>query len=132
MAAGDITVTFEWETDPIGVMTENYIAYANYLYFALVKLVEQLGPDITEWMKENAAWQDRTTRARTSLDAIPAYNAQEIALLLAYNDPEVDYGVYLETVVFAHAGLLSIIGPAVDKFGVQLESQARALVGSVG
>ena len=130
--ASDITVLFEWETDPIATMTANYEAYATYLYFELVKLAEQLAPQITDWMKENAPWQDRTTRARASLLAEAAYNPQEIAILLSYADPEVDYGIYLETVVFSHAGLLSVIGPAVDYWGIQLETGARAIAGSVG
>ena len=93
----------------------------------LQSLARKRAAEITEWMQENAVWEDDTGKARASLVA-KVTKAQDmmIEIVMEYDDPEVYYSVYLEMM---QAGRFSILTPALEHWGPIIMDDVRELVG---
>lgn len=90
------------------------------------ELAAQRAEEITEWMQENAPWQDETGAARASLlaEVVDAYEGI-VEIELSYSDPDVFYSVYLETM---QAGRFEILGPAMDHWMPILIKDIRGIL----
>ncbi len=114
--------------------------YNNALDDAIQEVLSEAAPEITAWMKENAPWTDRTTKARYSLKAEMGdfwYRFQDgdernfkstTRLVIGYiatADP-VWYAWYLETI---KAGKWAIVGPALDEWGPIIWNRIKTRIG---
>jgi hypothetical protein len=86
---------------------------------------------ITEWMQQNASWEDRTGRARESLRADVETAVGRIVRLYLYydnlaDDRGHDYGKYLENM---QGGRFSILRPAMDEFLPRIQADLQAALG---
>ncbi len=79
-------------------------------------VIEQWADEVTEWMKENRPWQDRTTDARRSLGVLIDFGKDMWEAVLTAGVP---YMVFLET---ARNHKYAILEPALDQWsGVLFE-----------
>lgn len=97
------------------------IERARQLALAQVKAVgESWSDQVTEWMVENAPWNDDTGDARGSLGVVPEYTPNVYTYSVTGG---VTYQQHLE---LARAGKYEIIKPAVDFWGQVLLDWAGA------
>jgi hypothetical protein len=111
-----------WDNPPSTAVPELAAAYERLLHRALYRLALSYAPQIEAWMKQNAAWTDRTSNARQTLWA-EAFDFADI-VVLAFGHG-VDYGVFLE---LANAGRYSIIFPALDYFSPKIWADAEKIL----
>lgn len=101
-------MSFVWQTTPeeaFGQLFDSYAAAIHQLVFAVC---QRRAPEIENWMKANAPWQDQTGNARQTLWAEAMQTVGEVILAL---DHGMAYGYWLEV---KNAGRYAIIAPAVD------------------
>lgn len=98
-----------WNTTPDKVFLENLDNFVGEIYGITNTTIEKYTPQIEEWMKENAKWDDHTYNARSGLSAEPILTDTGASIKLSYGG--VAYGVYLE---MSNSGRFAIIGPAMD------------------
>lgn len=86
-----------------------------------------LANEITQWMQDNAVWQDRTGAARSGLKAVVTEENKIIEMVFQHT---VEYGYWLEVI---HHGQLGIIRPTLDHWGPEIldELHKRGLQGLV-
>jgi len=109
---------FRWERPPEQALSELTEAYVAAIERGVFKIAQGYAPEIENWMKENAPWQDRTTNARQSLyTEVHQVVESMVELILSHG---MDYGVYLE---LNNAGRYAIIDPAIDHFAPILWSE---------
>jgi hypothetical protein len=79
------------------------------------ELTAQLkAPDVENYMKTGAPWQDQTGNARNGLFARPYRDGDEVGIVLGHG---VFYGVFLET---RWSGRYAIIQPTLDHMGPEV------------
>jgi hypothetical protein len=83
--------------------------------------VEQWADEVTEWMKENRPWQDRTTDARKSLGVLLDFGNDMWEAVLTGGVP---YMVFLET---ARNHKYAILEPALDLWADRLYERLGAV-----
>lgn len=71
-------------------------------------------PQVENWAKLNAPWQDRTTNARNGLAARSGKSGKTHYIVLFHQVP---YGIWLET---RWSAKYAIIMPTIDKFGPEI------------
>ena len=101
--------SFVWVVPPeqaFGDLTE---AYTSTIRAGVLDVVERRAPEITDWMQQNAPWQDITGVARASLAAEVFQLSND--LIEIYMSHGAYYGIWLET---RNAGRYAIIEPALD------------------
>ena len=101
-------MSFDWQTTPEDAFTALYDAYTAKVHQAVFAIMTARAPEIENWMKENALWQDRTANARQTLWAQAIDGITEVVILLSHG---VDYGFWLEV---QGAGKWGILNPAID------------------
>jgi hypothetical protein len=111
-----------WDNPPSTAVPEMFEAYRATLNRALWLLALSYAPQIEAWMKQNAAWTDRTSNARQTLWA-EAFDFTDV-VVLAFGHG-VDYGVFLE---LANAGRYSIIFPALDYFSPKIWADVEKIL----
>jgi hypothetical protein len=111
-----------WDNPPSTAVPEMVEEYHWQVYNALWRLARSYAPRIEEWMKQNAAWTDRTSNARQTLWAEVFAMSDVVVLAFGHG---MDYGTFLE---LANQGRFAIITPALDVFGPQIWNDAKALV----
>ena len=114
---------FEWEVPPEQAFPPLADAAAQQIKVIVYQLMLSYAPRIEAWMKQNAAWMDRTGNARQGLYAEVEAFATQVSLIA---DHSMDYGFWLET---RHAGRYAIIAPAIDHFYPQIVSDLRQILG---
>lgn len=62
-------MALEWNVQPYQRLSEMRDAYTQVLLAGTTSMIEQLAPEIEQWMKDNKTWTDRSYRARDSLEA---------------------------------------------------------------
>jgi hypothetical protein len=110
-----------WNTRPEKLFVTNFQGYIEDIEAALYALMLSYAPRIEAWMKENAAWTDRTGNARQSLwaEAAELVSGAYVAF-----DHGVAYGFWLE---YANQGRYQIIAPALDKFSAEIWADVQRL-----
>lgn len=111
-----------WQDRPTRVFVAGFDAYVRDLEQGIHAVCMQIAPQIEAWMKQNAAWTDRTGNARQSLYAEVYDLAMGAGIAL---DHGVDYGFWLE---FANQGEYAIVTPAMDIWGPKLWDAVRRMM----
>jgi len=113
--------------------------YDDLFHNTVESILTRAADDITDWMKANAPWTDRTGKARASLKAQMGdfwlagtdyesnykSSTQVIIGYVATADP-VWYAWYLETI---QAGKWAIVGPALDEWGPIIWQRVKTALG---
>ena len=60
---------FQWNVQPYDLIDEMRAEYTQVILAGTNKMLNQLAPEVEQWMKDNAPWQDRSHNARDSLRA---------------------------------------------------------------
>jgi hypothetical protein len=116
---------FEWTVTPEATFVSGYLRNMQRVRAEVRALAERRAPQIAQWMKENHLWKNQTGAAEAGLHTeVEQMSLDMIAIILAHGD-DVPYAIYLE---FAHAGVYSIISPALDYWGAVIWQDVRALV----
>lgn len=74
----------------------------------------RLAPDILDYAKDNAPWEDRTGDARAGLDIDVDEDNDEVTITLYHT---VDYGLYLEVI---ESGKFATIMPTLEHYADQV------------
>jgi hypothetical protein len=117
---------FIWKVPPQDVWPQGTAAYMAAIKRGVHGVMLYWAPQIENWMRSEAPWQDRTANARQTLYAqvepmAPAEVVNSIELIMAQG---VIYGWFLEGYDYRH-GLsptrqgrrYAIVQPALDRFG---------------
>lgn len=72
---------------------------------------QSMAPEVENYMKSNAPWQDQTGNARNGLFARAYAEGDETGIVLGHS---VDYGIWLEV---RWSGRYAIVQPAIDTMG---------------
>jgi hypothetical protein len=113
-----------WTKTPEDAWGELATAYASEVHKGVYAICQYYAAQISNWMKANAPWTDRTGNARQALytDVEQVVN-QMVTLILSHG---VEYGIFLETL---NAGRYAIIGPALDHFAILIWRDVRQMLG---
>lgn len=101
----------QWIQSPTAVWVPGFNNYTAAIRLAVAEYGMTVAPQIENWMRQNARWEDVTGEARRQLHAEVQVMLNEVVILLSHG---VDYGIFLELL---HAGEYEILGPAVDHWG---------------
>lgn len=82
---------------------------------------EDFVPEVEQYAKQNAPWEDRTGDARAGLTAEVTVEAEEVVLSLEHG---AEYGLYLETI---QSGRFAIIMPTLEVFAPRLFFEVGAI-----
>ena len=118
-------MSFNWTVTPEAAWVPLYAQRAEQIEVEIVALANQLTDDITDYMKQNAPWTDRTGDARANLYSVVQHAARQTVTILLSHGSLIPYGVYLEVL---HAGRFAIIAPSVDVWGPQMLQGVRAIL----
>ena len=118
-------MSFNWTVTPEAAWVPLYAQRAEQIEVEIVALANQLTDDITDYMKQNAPWTDRTGDARANLYSVVQHAARQTVTILLSHGSLIPYGVYLEVL---HAGCFAIIAPSVDVWGPQMLQGVRAIL----
>lgn len=120
-------VKISWSVPPedqiipfLKAMPEDLLAY-------MEEILQESTDEITQWMQQNAPWEDRTGAARASLWSDVETSAAHIVRLVMAYGPEIAYSRYLEDM---QMGRFSILTPAMEHwFPILSERVVQALAG---
>lgn len=102
---------FNWISSPIGVFPEGFRIWSIAKRAQVHALLQGLQPQMVQWVRQNAKWEDRTglARARFRVRIQQSRLTHEVTF-----EHGVYYGLYLET---HNAGRFGIINHALDYWG---------------
>lgn len=89
-------------------------------------LMTYMAPEIENWMKMNASWQDQTGNARNGLAARPFKDGDGLGIVLYHQVP---YGIWLEV---RFSGTYGIIVPAMEEWGPKVMERAEGIMERLG
>lgn len=116
-------VQFTWTTPPTSAFKRFFQAYTEEIRRTAMAIALRRAPEIENWMKENAVWEDRTGNARQTLyTEVNNLYGVAVEIVLSHG---VDYGQYLEVV---SGGVYAIVGPALDYWGRIVWNDVRNLM----
>ena len=127
---------FKWQTPPTEVWPVGAAAYVAAVKRGIHTVMMRWAPEIENWMKSNAEWQDRTASARQTLwsrvePISAAAVVNEIELIMSHG---VFYGYYLEGVDPRHnfaptrqGWRYAIVTAALDEFGPRVWADIQRL-----
>lgn len=101
---------FIWHNSPDEVFPAGMDAYLAGVRQSIMLIAQRRAPEIEEWMKKNAKWEDQTGNARQTLHTEVRVMAEQVVIVLSHG---MDYGIFLE---LANGGRYATIGPALDRF----------------
>lgn len=116
---------FMWDTTPEDAFDAMTTAYIVALKQAAGMVIASRAPQIENWMRRNAPWQDRTGNARQSLHVVVEIMSDVVVMTLAHG---MTYGFWLET---RWAGRYAIIAPALDHWTPIIIADMQKLFGGV-
>lgn len=103
--------------------------YERRLDAATIAVMEVYAKGAEDIAKSNHEWQNRSGDAELGLNAGLEYDeAQHIVTVYLQHGDEVDYGWFLETIEFAHAGRLAIIKPTLEVIQDPLMAALRRML----
>lgn len=121
-------MSFSWRITPDDAFGPLAGAYAEQIEQGIVDLCERLTDEITDYMKENAPWTDRTGAARDSLYSVVQHEVRQAVSILLSHGSLIPYGVYLE---LSHGGRYAIIAPSVDWWGPRVFHEVQAMINRI-
>lgn len=118
-------MSFSWQITPQQAWIPLYDQHLAQIEVELVAVAEKLTDEITDYMKQNAPWQDRTGAARASLYSVVQHAARQSVTILLSHGSLIPYGIYLEIL---NGGRLAIIAPSVDIWGPRMFHETQAIL----
>lgn len=118
-------MSFNWTVTPEAAWIPLYAQMFEQIEAEIVAVAEQLTDEITEYMKQNAPWTDRTGDARANLYSVVRHAARQSIEILLSHGSLIPYGIYLELL---HAGRFAIIAPSVDVWGPRMFHETQAIL----
>lgn len=133
----------EWITTPEEAFTGLYDGYVQAIYGVAMAICYRRAPEIENWMKENAQWEDQTGNARQTLWTDVVTMGFDIVVLAGHGMP---YGKWLElkggkitsasashegdaiSLELKRAGKYAIITPAIDHWAPILMADIQAAI----
>lgn len=115
-------MTFRWRVNPERVLADAYEEFKSETVAMVHGISWETATEIENWMKQTAAWRDRTGDARATLFAEVQQLARYTAIVIGHGVP---YGFWLETV---KQGRYSILRPALDKYAPILFNRIQAIL----
>jgi hypothetical protein len=89
---------------------------------AALLTAQSMSPEVENFMKTNAPWQDQTGNARNGLTARPYREGDEVGIVLSHS---VFYGIFLES---RFSGRYAIIQPTIDEMGPRVMRRYERLL----
>lgn len=114
---------FVWTAKPTDVFPELVTAYQQAIQAGVRAIALKYAPEIQNWMRSNAPWEDRTGNARQGLHAEVEEFVGAVSVLIGHG---VTYGIHLE---LRHSGRYAIINPALDEFAPRIWADVQAMMG---
>lgn len=118
-------MSFQWQITPEKAWPPFVQAQADGFEADVVALAEAMAESITQAMKDDAPWTDRTGDARAALFAALIHEAHKMVGILLSHGSLIDYSVYLE---YDHAGRFAILAPTVDRFAPRFVAGVEKIV----
>lgn len=89
---------FKWQTPPDKVWPAGAEAYVRAVKRGIHGVMQRWAPEIENYMKSNASWQDQTANARQTLHSAvePPTAAEVVSMIELIMAHGVIYGAYLE------------------------------------
>ncbi len=109
-------------------ITPNLLAFPARLLDALEGLMEDLAPEVEDWMKSNAPWDDKTGNARDGLSAEAFAGPTQVGLDVGHS-PDIPYGIYLE---YSNDGKYAIVRPTLRVQGRRVMQETNGLFDRMG
>ena len=119
-------MTWTWIVRPEQAWGDYAEAFADAVEAQIVALAEGLTDEITQWMKENARWTDRTGEARANLYSDVIHVVRTSVTILMSHGPTIEYSVWLELHPY-----YGILGDAVDHFAPLVFRRTREILHKV-
>lgn len=116
---------FKWDVPPDLAFPQLVERYTRTIFLSGRRVADQRAEDATQWMKDNAPWTDRTTRARAGLHVDVLESPGVLAELVFSHGNDVPYGVWLE---LAHGGSYGIISKSIDYWGPRLMQDVQRIM----
>jgi hypothetical protein len=92
----------------------------------MIAVIEYSRPQVENYMKSNAPWQDQTTNARNSLSATTQHGGVSSSIICAHGVP---YGIWLEV---RFGGVNGIIPQTLRVMGARVMANMRTLFARMG
>lgn len=118
-------MSFSWQVTPEQAFVPLYAQYAEELEREIVALAEQMTDEITEYMKAEARWTDRTGETRASLFSTVQHEARHMVSILVSHGSLITWAAYLE---LGFGGRFAIIAPTIDWFGPRVFHEVQAIL----
>jgi hypothetical protein len=112
-----------WTVTPQRAWSDLAANYRRRVERGIHAIALRWAPEISNWMKANAVWTDRTGNARQALYTEVNYVAGQMTEIILEHG--VEYGIWLE---IANAGRFAIISPALDYFGPRIWQDVRRML----
>jgi hypothetical protein len=129
-------ISMQWNIRPQDALGHFIKAFEDSLKADLYDYLDATADEITQWMQENAVWEDRTGQARDLLRAdLVRFSDRTVQIIMHYDPVEErksgskHYSLYLETM---QAGAYAILGPALDEWGPRIVQDIQEILTSGG
>lgn len=106
-------MTVSWNVDPGEYLARLTQQKTDAMERDIVRLVDKLSDQATQFMRAEARWQDDTGEARAGLYADIEHAARQSVTLLLSHGPAIEYAFWLE---YAHRGRFEILSTTSDHF----------------
>lgn len=106
-------MTVSWNVDPGEALARLVRQKIDAIERDIVRLVDKLSDQATQFMRASARWQDDTGEARAGLYADVEHAVRESVTLLLSHGPAITYAHWLE---YAHRGRFEILSTTSDNF----------------
>lgn len=116
---------FSWQVPPETVFPQMANQYVQTIMLTGRRVAHQRAEDATQWMKDNAEWQDQTGAARAGLHVKELESPGVLTELVFSHDESLDYPIWLE---IAHGGKFAIIAKAIDVWGPILMNDLQRIM----
>lgn len=114
-------MTIKWYQTP-NDLGKRIVKYGDGQKAAVLAYAKDKAPEIRDHMKTNRRWTDRTHEARLKLNSEAEADGDKAIIWLVTGAP---HGVFLEQVIFRHAGHLEIIRPTMDLYAQRMMDELR-------
>jgi hypothetical protein len=110
-----------WEVNPEYAIVAIFDEWYAQALYAMNRILQFYAPQIEAWMKQNAAWTDRTGNLRQSLFAVMKREIDMMSI-------EIGYGmIYGDYVMAVGQGQYDIISNAMDYFRPKIFADVKAI-----
>jgi len=119
----DTFIGFTWDTSQFA--TDEY---AEHISQTVREVLESYTIDITEWMKQNHKWRNRTGYTESNLDTQIVDNGEILELRMIVVTPYLEGWYPEKSRVMLNAGEWSVVLPAIDYFFPQIMEVVEGLI----